>query len=349
MVSGEGNSNGRQSSDHRRRRSGHAATRHRASARATGADGRGGAACRGRRAGGRSAARARLRSASSTSSRGRRKRPRTTSSNALAVAPREQIYTALGGNTPQWQVNEAAERIHNGELKLVLIAGAEGMYSARRARTKGVDLGWSPRGNPTPDVGDTRPGVNEARGEARRDAADGGVPALRECAARSLRTLARRAPGGAGRAVRAVHRGRGGESVRVVPRGEVRARDRDADARQPLHRVPLHQVHELDHRRRPGRRAADDERRRGAPSWHSRGALGVRVGLRRRHGPLVLHRARRTTTRRPRSAPAATARAGHGRRHASTTSRTSISTAAFRRRCRSRATCLASRPATRGR
>lgn len=83
-------------------------------------------------------------------------------SNALAVAPREQIYTALGGNTPQWQVNEAAERIHNGELKLVLIAGAECVYSARRARTKGVDLGWSPRGSPTPDVGDTRPGVNEA-------------------------------------------------------------------------------------------------------------------------------------------------------------------------------------------
>ena len=83
-------------------------------------------------------------------------------SNALAVAPREQIYTALGGNTPQWQVNEAAERIHNGELKLVLIAGAESMYSARRARAKGVDLGWSPRGNPTPDVGDTRPGINAA-------------------------------------------------------------------------------------------------------------------------------------------------------------------------------------------
>lgn len=82
-------------------------------------------------------------------------------SNALAVAPRECIYTTLGGNTPQWQVNEAAERIHDGDLKLVLIAGAECVYSARRARTKGVDLGWSPRGAPTPDVGDTRPGISE--------------------------------------------------------------------------------------------------------------------------------------------------------------------------------------------
>jgi acetyl-CoA C-acetyltransferase len=83
-------------------------------------------------------------------------------SNALAVAPRERSYTSLGGNTPQWQVNEAAEKIHDGDVKLVLIAGAECVYSARRARTKGVDLGWSPRGTPTPDAGDTRPGINQA-------------------------------------------------------------------------------------------------------------------------------------------------------------------------------------------
>jgi acetyl-CoA C-acetyltransferase len=82
-------------------------------------------------------------------------------SNALAVAPRERIYTAVGGNTPQWQVNEIASAIHAGEARLVLLAGAECMYSARRARTKGVDLGWSPRGNPHVDVGDTRYGTNE--------------------------------------------------------------------------------------------------------------------------------------------------------------------------------------------
>ncbi len=81
--------------------------------------------------------------------------------NALAVAPREMIYTAVGGNTPQWQVNEVADAIHRGEIKTALIAGAECVYSARRARTKGVDLGWSPRGNPAADVGDTRPGSTE--------------------------------------------------------------------------------------------------------------------------------------------------------------------------------------------
>ena len=34
---------------------------------------------------------------------------------ALAVAPREQLYTHIGGNTPQWQVNEAADRSHAGQ------------------------------------------------------------------------------------------------------------------------------------------------------------------------------------------------------------------------------------------
>jgi acetyl-CoA C-acetyltransferase len=83
-------------------------------------------------------------------------------SNALAVAPREAIYTAVGGNTPQWQVNDVAARINAGEIKLALIAGAECMYSARRARRNNIDLGWTPRGNPAPDVGDVRPGTSDA-------------------------------------------------------------------------------------------------------------------------------------------------------------------------------------------
>jgi acetyl-CoA C-acetyltransferase len=80
---------------------------------------------------------------------------------ALGVAPREALYTAVGGNTPQWIVNEVAEAINAGEIDLALIAGAESMHSARKARTRGVDLGWSARGNPSPDVGDTRNGINE--------------------------------------------------------------------------------------------------------------------------------------------------------------------------------------------
>jgi acetyl-CoA C-acetyltransferase len=79
---------------------------------------------------------------------------------ALAVAPREMIYTAVGGNTPQWLVNETADAIARGDVRVALIAGAEAMYSARRARQRGVDLGWSPRGTPAADIGDTRNGMS---------------------------------------------------------------------------------------------------------------------------------------------------------------------------------------------
>ena len=79
---------------------------------------------------------------------------------ALGAEPAERIYTHIGGNTPQWQVNETAERIHGGDVRLALIAGGEAVYSAMRARKQGVDLGWSPRGAPAPNAGDPRPGVN---------------------------------------------------------------------------------------------------------------------------------------------------------------------------------------------
>jgi acetyl-CoA C-acetyltransferase len=72
----------------------------------------------------------------------------------------ELIYTHIGGNTPQWQVNEAADRIHAGDIRLALIAGGEAVYSAIRARKQGIDLGWAPRGRPQPNAGDPRAGVN---------------------------------------------------------------------------------------------------------------------------------------------------------------------------------------------
>ena len=46
----------------------------------------------------------------------------------------------------------AGHTVHIGDAKFVLIAGAEAMYSARRARAKDIDLGWSPRGTPAADA-----------------------------------------------------------------------------------------------------------------------------------------------------------------------------------------------------
>ncbi len=79
----------------------------------------------------------------------------------LGASPSERVYTTLGGNTPQWQVNEAAEQIAQGHVRLSLIAGAEAIHSLRLARKHGVRLPWAARGRPQPNAGDVRNGFSE--------------------------------------------------------------------------------------------------------------------------------------------------------------------------------------------
>ena len=73
----------------------------------------------------------------------------------------EKLYTTLGGNSPQWQVNEAAEAIARGDIKVALIAGAEAVNTTRRARQRGVELPWTPHGGKAEMVGDRRMGMRE--------------------------------------------------------------------------------------------------------------------------------------------------------------------------------------------
>jgi acetyl-CoA C-acetyltransferase len=78
----------------------------------------------------------------------------------LGMQPRERVYTSMGGNSPQWRINEAAERIARGEVRLALIAGAEAMHGLQLARRAGVRLDWAEAGTPEM-VGDNRWGNNE--------------------------------------------------------------------------------------------------------------------------------------------------------------------------------------------
>jgi acetyl-CoA C-acetyltransferase len=55
----------------------------------------------------------------------RAKNPPKALAKALGATPSWLTYTHAGGNTPQALVNEAAERIANGDNKLVLLVGAE--------------------------------------------------------------------------------------------------------------------------------------------------------------------------------------------------------------------------------
>ena len=77
----------------------------------------------------------------------------------LGMHPGDRVYTSMGGNSPQWRVNETAARIARGETRLALIAGAEAMHGLQLARRAGVKLDSPEAGTPA-TVGETRWGNN---------------------------------------------------------------------------------------------------------------------------------------------------------------------------------------------
>jgi acetyl-CoA C-acetyltransferase len=56
----------------------------------------------------------------------------------IGAAPRWSVYSAMGGNTPQYLVNTIAERIAKGETELALTVGCEFLGSAMKRATKGL-------------------------------------------------------------------------------------------------------------------------------------------------------------------------------------------------------------------
>ena len=83
----------------------------------------------------------------------------------IGASPRETVYTAVGGNTPQMLVNQAALAIQNGEVDVVLIAGAEAMYTRTVSRRTGEAIEWPKQEDglaPTRVVGSDKPGTHDA-------------------------------------------------------------------------------------------------------------------------------------------------------------------------------------------
>jgi len=77
----------------------------------------------------------------------------------LGMQPSDRVYTSMGGNSPQWRVNETADRIARGDVRLALIAGAEAMHGLQLVRRAGMHH-WGEAGTP-PTVGESRWGNNE--------------------------------------------------------------------------------------------------------------------------------------------------------------------------------------------
>jgi len=62
--------------------------------------------------------------------------------NAIGARPARALWAKAGGDSPQRLVNEAMERLAKGESKLVLLAGAEAISSARHLSKHGESRDW---------------------------------------------------------------------------------------------------------------------------------------------------------------------------------------------------------------
>jgi acetyl-CoA C-acetyltransferase len=58
----------------------------------------------------------------------------------IGITPKENIYCAVGGQTPQRLVNQMSERIHRGELDCALLVGAEAIANIKYAVRHGFEL-----------------------------------------------------------------------------------------------------------------------------------------------------------------------------------------------------------------
>ena len=61
----------------------------------------------------------------------------------IEASPKQAIYAAVGGQSPQQLANEMAARIHAGEFECALITGSEANKASKAARKHGVEIDWA--------------------------------------------------------------------------------------------------------------------------------------------------------------------------------------------------------------
>ena len=115
--------------------------------------------------------------------------------------PPELVLTAVGGNAPQALLHDACRAISRGDLGVVLVTGAEALYTRAAARRDPSKAGRElvqPAGRGDAPAHLVRDGAarGDRPGDLPRDhPADPGLPALRERVARRQRLDTGRAPG----------------------------------------------------------------------------------------------------------------------------------------------------------
>lgn len=86
-------------------------------------------------------------------------------SEALNINPATREYTAVGGNTPQWLVNRAADRMAARESEIAIIAGCEVLRSVKLAMKFGKDIGAFRDRVQVPMIGVNRLGTTQIENE----------------------------------------------------------------------------------------------------------------------------------------------------------------------------------------
>jgi acetyl-CoA C-acetyltransferase len=80
----------------------------------------------------------------------------------LGAKPRQELTSAIGGETPITLVNHVARQIRRGDARIALVAGNNNVRTRRRARKEGVELDWTSGGEGEPTrIGENRPGSSE--------------------------------------------------------------------------------------------------------------------------------------------------------------------------------------------
>jgi len=84
--------------------------------------------------------------------------PAGTLAGRLGLPTGDRLYTAIGGNAPQWLVNRAADDVVAGRCRAVLIGGGEALQTLRLASRAGVALPWTQGRGRAATIGDDRQG-----------------------------------------------------------------------------------------------------------------------------------------------------------------------------------------------
>lgn len=91
-----------------------------------------------------------------------RDNPASRIAEAAGLTPNHRISCPVGGNTPQYLVEELGRRIWRGVSDAVLVVGAESGASARKVTSGDAPLEPKPVAAHDESLGDTRPGLSEA-------------------------------------------------------------------------------------------------------------------------------------------------------------------------------------------